>query len=102
VQQIAALEARIAAGPASGFGVHEKTLLIRPGSEFVTRTFAAFDFANPVRSGDIIKVHARVESAGNSSCAVAVWCVNAETRQTVFRTGLPPKVDPGNMRVGGA
>jgi ribose 5-phosphate isomerase B len=117
VQQIAALEARVAAGPASGFGVHEKTLLIRPeylnhhltvfggymmkwaddmafnaasltfpGTEFVTRTFAAFDFANPVRSGDIIKVHARVESVGTTSCTVAVWCVNAETRQTVFRT----------------
>jgi acyl-CoA hydrolase len=56
------------------------------GTEFVTRTFGAFDFANPVRSGDIIKVHAQVESVRTTSCQVAVWCVNAETRQAVFRT----------------
>jgi ribose 5-phosphate isomerase B len=30
VQQIAALESRLAAGPSTGFAVHEKTLLIRP------------------------------------------------------------------------
>jgi len=57
-----------------------------PGTEFVTRTFDAFDFSNPVRSGDIIKVFARVEKVGASSCVVAVWCLNAETRSTVFRT----------------
>jgi ribose 5-phosphate isomerase B len=57
-----------------------------PETEFVTRRFDAFDFANPVRSGDIIKVYARVEKVGTSSCAVAVWCLNAETKATVFRT----------------
>ena len=117
VQQIAALESRVAAGPAVGYTVHEKTLLIRPeylnhhgtvfggymmkwaddmsfnaasltfpGSEFVTRNFEGFDFSNPVRSGNIIKVHARVEKVGRSSCVVSVWCLNAETRVTVFRT----------------
>lgn len=57
-----------------------------PGTEFVTRRMDAFDFANAVRSGDIIKVFARVESIGTTSCTVAVWCVNAETRATIFRT----------------
>jgi ribose 5-phosphate isomerase B len=117
VQEIAGVEAKIAAGPIAGFATHEKTLLIRPehlnhhgtafggymmkwaddmafssasltlpGCEFVTRRFDAFDFANPVRSGDIIKVFARVESVGTTSCAVAVWCLNAETKATIFRT----------------
>lgn len=117
VQMIAALENRVAAGPISGYGVHEKTLLIRPeylnhhgtvfggymmkwaddmafnaasltfpDCEFVTKKFDAFDFNTPVRSGGIIKVFARVESAGNSSCRVAVWCLNAETKMAVFRT----------------
>jgi len=119
VQEIAALEARVAAGPSSAFAVHEKTLLIRPehlnhhgtvfggymmkwaddmafntatltlpGTEFVTRRVEAFDFASPVRSGDIIKVHARVESVGTTSCLVAVWCLDAMTRATVFRTAV--------------
>jgi ribose 5-phosphate isomerase B len=117
IQEVAALEARAATGPASGYGVHEKTLVIRPehlnhhstvfggymmkwaddmafsaasltfpGSKFVTRAVDAFDFANAVHSGDIIKVFARVESVGTTSCKVAVWCLNAETRITVFRT----------------
>lgn len=117
VQEIAALESRVAAGPIAGFPVHEKTLLIRPeylnhhgtvfggymmkwaddmafnsaslslpGCEFVTRCFGAFDFNSPVRSGDIVKVYARVESVGSTSCGVAVWCLDAVTRSTVFRT----------------
>ncbi|MEQ1861583.1 MAG: RpiB/LacA/LacB family sugar-phosphate isomerase [Chthoniobacteraceae bacterium] len=117
VQEIAALESRVAAGPIAGFPVHEKTLLIRPeylnhhgtvfggymmkwaddmafnsatlslpGTAFVTRCFGAFDFTSAVRSGDIIKVYARVESVGTSSCNVAVWCLDAMTRATVFRT----------------
>jgi ribose 5-phosphate isomerase B len=130
VQQIAALESRVAAGPFAGYAVHEKTLLIRPeylnhhgtvfggymmkwaddmafnsasltfpGTEFVTRRFDAFDFASPVRSGDIIKVHARVESVGTTSCTVAVWCVNAETRATVFRTtGVMVNVGPDGKK----
>lgn len=57
-----------------------------PGSKFVTRRFDAFDFANPVRSGDIIKVYARVESVSTTSCVTAVWCLNAETKATIFRT----------------
>ena len=117
VQEIAAVEARVATGPAAVFGAHEKTLLIRPeylnhhmtvfggymmkwaddmafnaasltfpDCAFVTRRFDAFDFANSVRSGDIIKVYARVESVGNSSCVVAVWCLDTATKKTVFRT----------------
>jgi ribose 5-phosphate isomerase B len=117
VQEIAALESRVAAGPMTGHAVHEKTLLIRPeylnhhgtvfggymmrwaddmafnaasltfpGTEFVTRRVEAFDFASPVRSGDIIKVFARVERLGTSSCGVAVWCLDAVTKTTVFRT----------------
>lgn len=117
IQEIAAIETRVAAGPKPGYGVHEKTLVIRPehlnhhstvfggymmkwaddmafssasltfsGTKFVTRTFDAFDFANAVRAGDIIKVFARVESVGTTSCRVAVWCLHAETKVTVFRT----------------
>jgi ribose 5-phosphate isomerase B len=117
VQQIAAVEVRVAGGPAATFATHEKTLLIRPeylnhhltvfggymmkwaddmafnaasltfsDCAFVTRRFDAFDFANSVRSGDIIKVYARVESVGNSSCVVAVWCLDTATKRTVFRT----------------
>lgn len=127
VQEIAALETRVAAGPVAGYAVHEKTLLIRPeylnhhgtvfggymmkwaddmafnaasltfpGCEFVTRTFDAFDFASPVRSGDVIKVYARVESVGNSSCKAAVWCIDAVTKSTVFRTSaVMVNVGPG-------
>lgn len=57
-----------------------------PNTKFVTRRFDAFDFANPVHSGDIIKVYARVEGVGTSSCRVAVWCLHAVTGATVFRT----------------
>ena len=130
VQEIAALETRVAAGPVAGYGVHEKTLLIRPeylnhhstvfggymmkwaddmafsaasltfpGSKFVTRMFDAFDFANAVRSGDIIKVFARVESVGTTSCKVTVWCLNAETKMTVFRTtGVMVNIGPDGMK----
>jgi ribose 5-phosphate isomerase B len=130
VQEIASLETRVAAGPLPGYGVHEKTLLIRPehlnhhhtvfggymmkwaddmafsaasltfpGSKFVTRTFDAFDFANAVRSGDIIKVFARVESVGTTSCKVAVWCLNAETKVTVFRTtGVMVNIGPDGKK----
>jgi ribose 5-phosphate isomerase B len=117
LQEIAALEEKIAQGPHSGFTVHEKTLLIRPehlnhrntafggylmrwaddmaynaatlsfpGTCFVTRRFNAFDFTAPVRSGDVIKVFARVETVGTTSCTVSVWCLNAETKVTIFRT----------------
>ena len=57
-----------------------------PGAAFVTRRFDAFDFVSSVRSGDIIKIYAKVESVGNTSCAVAVWCLNARTEAQVFRT----------------
>jgi ribose 5-phosphate isomerase B len=57
-----------------------------PGAAFVTRRFDAFDFVSSVRSGDIIKIYARVESVGTSSCQVAVWCLNARTEAQVFRT----------------
>jgi acyl-CoA hydrolase len=99
------------------FGIHEKTLLIRPeflnhhgglfggymmewaddmafnaaslsfhDAAFVTRRFDAFDFISSVRSGDIIKIYARVEAVGSTSCRVAVWCLNARTEAQVFRT----------------
>jgi acyl-CoA hydrolase len=55
-------------------------------TSFVTRRFASFDFTCPVRSGDIIKILARVERRGTTSCEVAVWCINARTRVEVFRT----------------
>jgi ribose 5-phosphate isomerase B len=57
-----------------------------PAAVFVTRRFDAFDFVSSVRSGDIIKVYARVEGIGTTSCQVAVWCLNARTRAQVFRT----------------
>jgi ribose 5-phosphate isomerase B len=131
IQEIAALESRVAAGPVAGYGVHEKTLLIRPeylnhhgtafggymmkwaddmafsaatltfpGTALVTRRMDAFDFANPVRSGDIIKVYARVESVGTSSCSVTVWCLNAETKATIFRTtAIMVNVGPDGKKV---
>jgi ribose 5-phosphate isomerase B len=55
-------------------------------SAFVTRRFESFDFTSPVRSGDIIKVFARVERRGETSCQVTVWCSNARTDTEVFRT----------------
>ncbi len=57
-----------------------------PGAAFVTRRVDAFDFLRPVRCGDIIKVYARVEKLGTTSCTVLVWCVNARTGADVFRT----------------
>jgi acyl-CoA hydrolase len=57
-----------------------------PGAAFVTRRFESFDFTSPVRSGDIVKVYARVVRVGTTSCEVAVWCLNARTRQEMFRT----------------
>jgi ribose 5-phosphate isomerase B len=130
LQEIAALEAKIARGPVDGFAIHEKTLLIRPehlnhrgtafggylmrwaddmaynaaslsfpGSCFVTRRFNAFDFTAPVRTGDVIKVFARVESVGNTSCTVSVWCLNAETKVTIFRTtGVMVNVDASGRK----
>ena len=57
-----------------------------PRAAFVTRRFDCFDFTSPVRSGDIIKVYARVARLGTTSCEVDVWCVNARNRAEVFRT----------------
>ena len=57
-----------------------------PAATFVTRRFEAFDFVSSVRNGDIIKVFARVESVGTTSCTVEVWCLNARTHEEVFRT----------------
>jgi acyl-CoA hydrolase len=57
-----------------------------PGATFVTRRFDAFDFTAPVSNGDIIKIFARVERVGTTSCQVAVWCLNARTRVNVFST----------------
>lgn len=116
LSEIAGIETSIP-GTSAKFGIHEKTVLIRPeflnhhgglfggymmewaddmafnaaslsfpGAAFVTRRFDAFDFISSVRSGDIIKIYARVEGVGNSSCQVAVWCLNARTETQVFRT----------------
>jgi ribose 5-phosphate isomerase B len=116
LSEIAGIETSVL-GTSARFGIHEKTLLIRPeflnhhgglfggymmewaddmafnaasltfpGTAFVTRRFDAFDFVSSVRSGDIIKIYARVESVGTSSCQVAVWCLNARTESQVFRT----------------
>jgi acyl-CoA hydrolase len=116
LSEIAGLESALLP-PAGRFGIHEKTLLIRPehlnhhgglfggymmewaddmafnaaslsfpGAAFVTRRFDAFDFVSSVRSGAIIKIYARVESVGDTSCQVAVWCLNARTEAQVFRT----------------
>ncbi|MBP7949568.1 MAG: acyl-CoA thioesterase [Verrucomicrobiales bacterium] len=57
-----------------------------PLASFVTRRFDAFDFISPVRNGDIIKIFAQVQSLGNTSCAVRVWCRNARSLAEVFRT----------------
>jgi ribose 5-phosphate isomerase B len=57
-----------------------------PGTAFVTRRFDAFDFVASIRSGDIIKVYARVETVGSTSATVAVWCLNARSQVQVFRT----------------
>lgn len=65
-----------------------------PGNAFVTRRFDAFDFVSSVRSGDIIKVYARVESISRTSCVVVVWCLNARTQAQVFRTsGVMVNID---------
>jgi ribose 5-phosphate isomerase B len=116
LSEIAGIEAS-ACKESPTFGIHEKTLLIRPeflnhhgglfggymmewaddmafnaaslsfhGAAFVTRRFDAFDFISSVRSGDIIKIYARVEAVGSTSCRVAVWCLNARTEAQVFRT----------------
>ena len=60
--------------------------LTLPGSTFVTRRFDAFDFTAPVSNGDIIKIFARVERVGTTSCQVGIWCVNARTHVNVFST----------------
>jgi acyl-CoA hydrolase len=66
-----------------------------PSAAFVTRRFEAFDFVASVRSGDIIKIFARVESIGTTSCQVAVWCLNARTKEQVFRTqAVMVNIDP--------
>lgn len=57
-----------------------------PGGTFVTRRFDAFDFTARVGNGDIIKIFGRVERVGTTSCQVAVWCLNARSRVTVFST----------------
>ena len=57
-----------------------------PKAAFVTRRFDAFDFTTPVGNGDILKVFSRVQRTGTTSCIVAVWCVNARTRASVFNT----------------
>lgn len=57
-----------------------------PRAAFVTRRFDSFDFTSPVRSGDIVKVIARVERLGTTSCQVAVWCINARSNAELFRT----------------
>lgn len=70
-----------------------------PGNAFVTRRFDAFDFVSSVRSGDIIKVYARVESVGTTSCQVAVWCLNARTQAQVFRTnGVMVNIDVEGLK----
>lgn len=69
--------------------------LTLPGTAFVTRRFEAFDFVSSVRSGDIIKVFARVEKVGTTSAHVAVWCLNARTHAQVFRTSaVMVNIDP--------
>jgi acyl-CoA hydrolase len=66
-----------------------------PAATFVTRRFEAFDFVSSVRNGDIIKVFARVESVGTTSCTVEVWCLNARTKEEVFRTrAVMVSIDP--------
>ncbi|MEO8350526.1 MAG: RpiB/LacA/LacB family sugar-phosphate isomerase [Chthoniobacteraceae bacterium] len=70
-----------------------------PGNAFVTRRFDAFDFVSSVRSGDIIKVYARVESIATTSCQVAVWCLNARTQPQVFRTtGVMVNIDESGAK----
>jgi len=60
--------------------------LTLPRATFVTRRFDAFDFKRAVASGDILKIFSRVEKVGTTSCVVAIWCVNARTREDVFHT----------------
>lgn len=57
-----------------------------PRAAFVTRRFECFDFTAPVRNGDIIKVYARVNRRGTTSCIVDVWCKNARDGREYFRT----------------
>jgi len=52
----------------------------------VTKLFGTFDFKSPVRSGDILKIYSRLESAGTTSCKIDVWALNARTQAEVFRT----------------
>lgn len=70
-----------------------------PGNAFVTRRFDAFDFVSSVRSGDIIKVYARVESISTTSCTVVVWCLNARSQAQVFRTtGVMVNIDEAGTK----
>lgn len=57
-----------------------------PAANFVTKLFGPFDFKSPGRAGDILKIFSQVESAGTTSCTIAVWAVDARTKAEVFRT----------------
>jgi acyl-CoA hydrolase len=57
-----------------------------PKASFVTRRVEAFDFTAPVHNGDIVRIYSRVSRVGTSSCAVAVWGIDARTLTTVFST----------------
>ena len=71
-----------------------------PTAAFVTRRFEAFDFVSSVRNGDIIKIFARVESVGTTSCTVEVWCLNARTEAQVFRTrAVMVNIDPQGRKM---
>jgi len=57
-----------------------------PEALFVTKLFGQFDFKAPARAGDIVRLLAKVESTGTTSCRIGVWAVNARTNIEVFRT----------------
>ena len=70
-----------------------------PGSAFVTRRFDSFDFTAPMRNGDILKVLARVQKLGVTSCQVEVWGRNARDQMEVFRTmAIMVNVDAAGLK----
>lgn len=57
-----------------------------PKATFVTKLFETFNFINPVKLGDIVRISSSLRSTGNTSCVVDVWGDNLTTGQKVFST----------------
>ena len=60
--------------------------LTYPGCTFVTKVFQEFDFIHGATEGDIVRIDARVISAGRSSVRVQVSGQWAVTGEPIFST----------------